>query len=180
MLITEEDEFIFQSKYHTVNAVCVEFFPRTTPIPPPFHDIQASLVTLHWTNDSIINNGNTIGANTKRPNSIGLCKNVFPFYFTSSLATSLCDFLPRYKDDITIINVEYSIMSTSLVILVVHVVDMLEKCWKNVELLKILKKSCCFMTFCPTQTQNSPVICHAHVGWRTTDRPNFTKINKSF
>ncbi len=36
--------------------------------------------------------------------------------------------------------------------LVVHVVDMLAKCWLNVQMLEILKKLCRFGTFCPTQT----------------------------
>ncbi len=41
--------------------------------------------------------------------------------------------------------------------LVVHVVDMLAKCWWNIQMSKVLKKLCCFATFCPKQTQNLPV-----------------------
>ncbi len=41
--------------------------------------------------------------------------------------------------------------------LVVHVVDMSAKCWRNIQMLQILKKMCRLATFCPKQTQNLPV-----------------------
>ncbi len=41
--------------------------------------------------------------------------------------------------------------------LVVHVVNMLAKCWQNIQMSKILEKLCHFATFCLKQTQNLPV-----------------------
>ncbi len=54
--------------------------------------------------------------------------------------------------------------------------DMSAKCWRNVKMLKIHEKSCHFVTFCPTKTQNSsvkPVLG----GELWTDPPSQRKTN---
>ncbi len=75
------------------------------------------------------------------------CYECFWWYHAMLHYSCCCNTLKSFSSDDTI----------SINILVIHVVNMLPKCWQNVKMLWIVEKSCNFATFWPTQIQNVPI-----------------------